>query len=577
MATVGGLELAEREGARRAGGGGGLELAQAGDPFEDAIMNLRIGAQGYEPDAVSMFAVRANNAYPTWKEISQRIESELDRQNAAGEASLSELQHPPINRGLPWLQAAAGLMKPTRTGSIGESLGYGVEGLAKGEADVNKSELDFAKAAADSRYKFAHDRLAGVEGLYGIGMKSQQLEAMLGMLRQRMGTQMLTPAIKEWAMVNNVPIQDIIEGRVPDDKRASLMQFINLARGTSQIKNAQAILDPRNPEFSNTVKLLSNQTLVSKMMQAAEQDVPLSAYQGQPIEVRNQKVLERFWELLRQNSVGTSAGQPLPIAGEAGNLHPPVAAPSAPPARPALPAPPAPAAAAPSAAPGPAGPEGAPSSPFDEFIRPTPLQGNQPGVIQNEQQQAQQKAIVELAEKRASEYVEKEVYPGLKSADDMRTSAIIARQLLEKDPQLTGSMKPLMSEFANFMTTLGLAPERAQQFATNQSLFRSQAMLQVLAKQLEQKGVQTESDALRIMQAGIDPSKPAAANRFMIRFMEATANRLQERAAFFDRWQHDPRTGGSLAGAVEAWNAYSRKYPMAVVRDGRVYFRDVKF
>lgn len=545
---------------------GGLELASNGgeaDPFAESIHALREEARQLDPDSVSLFAVRANGAYPTWKEMQQRIEGSIGDQRESGNAALDKLEHPPINRGLPLMHMAAGLMSPTKTGAFGESLGYGMKGLTEGLETQQKHDLDFTGKAAALKYSLGKDNTAAVEGMYGLGMKSQQIETALAMMRSRLGNQTLTPAIKEWLAVNGFSPVDMQSGKIPKEKLAELQGFINLTRGTSQMKNAAAMLNPKDPGFANMVKLLADQKMVTKFLDVAEKRHPMTAYQGQDVSVRNSAVNQEFMNLLHQQSIGNSAGEPLPINGEAADLQRPAAAPSGSPALPTAQAA-APAAALPAAEP----------HPFDEYMAPISFQANRPGQIQSEQTEAAQKTSAAEGEKRASSYIEKEVMPGIKAADEMRTSAMIAKTLLDKDPKLTGAMKPFMANVGNVLETLGVAPKNVQQFTTDQKLFGSQTMLQVLAKQLDQKGVQTESDAKRIMQSGIDPANPPAANRFLVRYMEAAANRLQERAAFFDHWSK--KNGGQMNGSVEAWSAYSKKNPMAAVHEGKVYFRDIE-
>lgn len=544
---------------------GGLERASSGPgQFDQAINLLRESAVHLDPDAVSIYATRANGAYPTWKEMEAEVRKSMEEEQRAGQSAVQSLRNPPINRSLPFMRAGAAMMRPTRTGSIGESAGNALGEYAAGMGDENKQELDFGRRASEMEYGVSKDKTKNSIEMFGLGQKSQQLDTMLAMMRQKMSQGMFTPAMKEWAVKNNIDVNDPQwMRRLTPEQRQDLEKFVLLARGTTQMKNAKSMLDPSDPQFANMVRLLNNEKLKIQAMKAAEARHPMSAYQGQDVSVRNAAVNSELLQILRDHSLGQTLGTPLgeELKRAEGAVPGPIAAPAAPGQ--------APAAAAAADAPAPEGPP----HPFDEFMTPASFKPNRPGQIQSEQNEAAQKTAAAEAEKRASKFIETEVQPGIKAADETRTNAIIAKALLDKDPKLTGSMKPFMATVGNIMETLGVAPKNVQQFVSDQKIFGSQAMLQVLAKQLDQKGVQTESDAKRIMAAGIDPSNPPAANRFLIRYMEASANRMQERAAFFDRWAK--KNGGQIAGSVEAWSAYSKKYPMAVVHDGKVHFRDV--
>src|ERR1700752_3803458 len=192
MAPPGGLERTAEEPEDALSGTltGGLGLFGNEDELENARHILRQSAVPLGPDALSVFAQRANGAPKSLQErreeMMKDIHAAIDEQRASGGRSLGELRHPPINRGLPWLNFAAGMMQPTRTGAFGESLGYGASGLAKGFEDVNKQELDFARRSAELGYNISKDNVAAVEGMHKLGFMPDQLEAALQMMQARL-------------------------------------------------------------------------------------------------------------------------------------------------------------------------------------------------------------------------------------------------------------------------------------------------------------------------------------------------------------------------------------------------------
>lgn len=187
METRGGLELAEST-----AGTSPLAAASPVNMFDQAINGLRESSVGLPIDAIDSFAIRvpvlAGGDFPKWAEMKAEMEAAMRKKQQAQEASLAELQHPPINRNLPWLRFAAGMMSPTHTGAFGESVGYGIKGLAGGMEDVNKQELDFARRAAEARAAYAKGDVSDVMDKYKLGLGAEQIEATLKLLNARMGS-----------------------------------------------------------------------------------------------------------------------------------------------------------------------------------------------------------------------------------------------------------------------------------------------------------------------------------------------------------------------------------------------------
>jgi hypothetical protein len=180
------------------------------------------------------------------------------------------------------------------------------------------------------------------------------------------------------------------------------------------------------------------------------------------------------------------------------------------------------------------------------------------------------KEAARSGEQVVEKYLTDVVYPGQQQAQGSMSNATIAESILRRDPNLTGAGKEFMSNIANWMATFGMAPEAAKNFTTNMAIFKSGATLELLSKQLAQKGPQTESDARRMFEAGLTTANPAEANRFIIRVMKAYAKRGLERSEFFSDWRD--AHGGRMAGAVDAWHKYEKQEPMVSIINNKPYF-----
>lgn len=86
---------------------------------------------------------------------------------------------------------------------------------------------------------------------------------------------------------------------------------------------------------------------------------------------------------------------------------------------------------------------------------------------------------------------------------------------------------------ANVLTSLGIAPENAQMFATNVQKFQSIAMTRLLDTLSAQKGPQTEGDASRAQQTFAMLKNTPEANQFIADFARAKANMDVRKANFY--------------------------------------------
>lgn len=112
----------------------------------------------------------------------------------------------------------------------------------------------------------------------------------------------------------------------------------------------------------------------------------------------------------------------------------------------------------------------------------------------------------------------------------------------------TGFGAEAIRQGARVLAALG-EPE-AEAKAANAELFLAAAKENVLRRQIEQKGPQTESDAARIEQTFINLGSTPQANQFMLDVARAQINRDNEQQRFYSKWR---RENGTFDGAEEAW------------------------
>jgi hypothetical protein len=112
----------------------------------------------------------------------------------------------------------------------------------------------------------------------------------------------------------------------------------------------------------------------------------------------------------------------------------------------------------------------------------------------------------------------------------------------------TGFGTEVKATAAGLLGALGV--KDAEKFATNAQTFLKAAMDQVLARQIEQKGVQTNQDAQRMEQTFAQLGNTPAANRFVLAVFRAQSNMALEQDQFYRKWVKDK---GTMKGAEDAW------------------------
>jgi hypothetical protein len=124
-----------------------------------------------------------------------------------------------------------------------------------------------------------------------------------------------------------------------------------------------------------------------------------------------------------------------------------------------------------------------------------------------------------------------------------------AERVLDSDSGFkTGFGTEVKATVAGLLGALGV--KDAEKFATNAQTFLKAAMDQVLARQIEQKGVQTNQDAQRMEQTFAQLGNTPAANRFVLAVFRAQSNMALEQDQFYRKWVKDK---GTMKGAEDAW------------------------
>jgi hypothetical protein len=106
---------------------------------------------------------------------------------------------------------------------------------------------------------------------------------------------------------------------------------------------------------------------------------------------------------------------------------------------------------------------------------------------------------------------------------------------------------------AKVLNVIGIP--NAEKIASNGELFKSTLFNHVLAKQLDQKGPQTESDAQRIGQTYAQLSNTTRANNFLLDTIEAQAELDKRRETFYRKALPIAQKSGNLAEIGDEWTA----------------------
>jgi len=170
---------------------------------------------------------------------------------------------------------------------------------------------------------------------------------------------------------------------------------------------------------------------------------------------------------------------------------------------------------------------------------------------------------LESAEAGAKGSLNVETYKGI------QTAANAARALAPKLSAIrsklnegfeTGVFAPAKAQAAAFLSAIGVKdtidPATGKkvgplQYATDAQTFKAAAQERVLERQLEQKGVQTTSDAARMEQTFARLGNTTEANRFLVDVADAQGKMAVQQQKFWDDWWNKNRT---YEGVEQAWN-----------------------
>ncbi|RSE91223.1 hypothetical protein [Achromobacter aegrifaciens] len=136
-----------------------------------------------------------------------------------------------------------------------------------------------------------------------------------------------------------------------------------------------------------------------------------------------------------------------------------------------------------------------------------------------------------------------------KAASDLSSSLAAFRSI----PLETGWGTETKAAAANMLTSLGIAPEAVQQYATDAQRFQSVAMDRLQNALMLQKGPQTEGDAQRAGQTFARLSNTPAANQFIVDFAQAQANQRMRKAQYYEAALPLAQRSGDLARVDREW------------------------
>lgn len=449
-----------------------------------------------------------------------------------------------VNTNAPFLHMAAGMFKPTRTGSFGESLGYGLEGFAKSRDSVDAQLAAEAQRNADFGYKSAVDEFGQARDIDKLALDAWKTENLLKKTQQALSKG--TPTMQEYRWLNGADLPPNIP---PEQREAELKrrkETWQFRMGTTQMKNAGAIAE------SPGVARLINLPLWLKAEAAAAKMHPVEAYGGQDVAVRNAAIQADALRIFNSVPMTGFTGTPTSPA-------PAVVAPAAPgqPAVPAVPAPPAAPAAPPQT--------GVPVVPGSTETEPQTLmdiltrgiakpEARRFGTIKDPTEEK----IREAEAKNASETYQKEVVPMGAAGLKMRQTMSTLRAL---DPS-TGLIAPIVATVARWLDVL---PESVKQeseiirhgdrIGTADKLVRAmQNDILLLAK-----GVQTEGDAKRALAQIMTIDDPKKRWQMMMSYMGAISDAHIDKQMFYGKYLG---RRGDYVGADTAWLERFGKTPL---------------
>lgn len=154
--------------------------------FSRAAQLLRDHGAQHDPDPAMLMMQNAGEAPLTKRQIFEKMQQGADALESSAARARASLSAPPINDMIPFLRGVSGALRPTKTGSFGETLGSGLGEFSAGLADQEKLRLNFAEKAAELDYRTGKDRAEFVKEGLGLGLRADQIEAMLKTAKSRL-------------------------------------------------------------------------------------------------------------------------------------------------------------------------------------------------------------------------------------------------------------------------------------------------------------------------------------------------------------------------------------------------------
>lgn len=189
-------------------------------------------------------------------------------------------------------------------------------------------------------------------------------------------------------------------------------------------------------------------------------------------------------------------------------------------------------------------PDGTPNTQYQQYATENARAGASNTVINTGLEKAEQKAKGEV---NVGQYKDIQAESGV--ARKLNAQIDVQTRLLDKG-FTTGWGKEAIATGANFLTTMGVAPDKATEFASNAQTFNAASQEIVLQKMQAQAGPQTDSDAKRIIATGSSLANTPQANRFILDVARSMNNRTIQQHKFYDDYWRNNKT---FEGAENEW------------------------
>lgn len=191
---------------------------------------------------------------------------------------------------------------------------------------------------------------------------------------------------------------------------------------------------------------------------------------------------------------------------------------------------------------------------YNEYIRASSMPAGSTTLNVGGQEKAEQKAMGEELVKEWSE---------IRTAGNASENQLRQIEIARRIPLVTGSTAPYFAKVGALAESLGFDRKVLEQFGLGQAsgaeAFTGVMNNLVLAKLSEQKGPQTENDALRIQATVASLGNTPEAADFLMGTAAAMAQRNMDRQQFYEQYRAEK---GTLDGASSAWRQNIADQPL---------------